>query len=75
MSTAALDARLHTLSPAEASDRLGIAVGTLRNMRSRGGGPPYVRVGRRIRYRLVDLDRWLDQRTRMNTSDPGPDAA
>lgn len=29
----------------------------------RGDGPPYVKVGRSVRYRKSDLDRWLDART------------
>ena len=28
--------------------------------RSRGEGPPYVRLGRKVLYRKVEVDRWLD---------------
>jgi len=27
----------------------------------RGRGPAYIRIGRSIRYRIADLDRWLEQ--------------
>ena len=47
------------MSPADASEYLGLAEATLRNMRSQLRGPAYVRCGRRIRYRLIDLDAWL----------------
>jgi predicted DNA-binding transcriptional regulator AlpA len=32
----------------------------LRLQRMRGDGPPYVRLGRAIRYDLRDLDAWLE---------------
>jgi hypothetical protein len=34
----------------------------LRQARRKGNGPAYLRIGRAIRYRIVDLDAWLDQR-------------
>lgn len=34
---------------------LGVSVKTLEALRSRGTGPPFVRVGRSVRYRLEDL--------------------
>jgi hypothetical protein len=36
--------------------------------RVKGGGIPYVRVGRLIRYRADDVKRYLDQRTETSTS-------
>lgn len=32
---------------------------TLRNWRSQGVGPAFVNVGRNVRYRLIDLERWV----------------
>ena len=49
-----------TLSEAAAALYIGVAPGTLRNWRSRGQGPPYLRVGRRRLYAVADLDRWLE---------------
>jgi len=43
-----------------AATRLGIAPGTLRNLRSQGRGPKYCRVGRRIVYRIRDVESYLD---------------
>ena len=39
---------------------LGIAPATLRNSRSRGRGPKYCRVGRRVVYRVRDIDAYLE---------------
>ncbi len=52
------------LTTAEAADHIGLPVGRLIDWRRKGrvGGPSFVRVGRRIYYRVADLDRWL-QRT------------
>jgi predicted DNA-binding transcriptional regulator AlpA len=54
----------HLLSTRDAAQRLGIAFGTLQNMRSRGEGPAFVRIGRKaVRYRIQDLDAYLAQHT------------
>lgn len=49
---------------AEAAVYLGFAEQTLVNWRSLGEGPPYVKVGGRVRYDQRKLDRWLDKQTR-----------
>lgn len=52
------------LTAAEAAQMLRLADGTLANLRSRGAGPPYTRVGDRgrILYRLSDIEEWLAMR-------------
>lgn len=52
------DARLITVE--ELSESLQIPVATLYRWRSRGEGPQGIRLGRHLRYRLGDVDRWLD---------------
>jgi hypothetical protein len=48
----------------ETATELKASVGTLRNWRcSRLGGPPYIKVGRLVRYRRSDLVKWLDHQT------------
>lgn len=48
------------LTVAETARYLGVASSTLNNQRSLGvGGPPYVRVGRSIRYRRTDLEAYI----------------
>ena len=42
---------------------------TLETWRVRGGGPLFLKVGRRVIYRRRDLDAWLAERERASTSD------
>lgn len=53
------------MTPRELSAYLGVPSATLANWRYQGYGPPFVKVGRQVRYRIDDLDRWL----RANGSD------
>lgn len=39
---------------------LGVPVKTIYQWRYKGTGPIGVRVGRHVRYRQVDVDRWLN---------------
>ncbi len=54
-----IDRRL--LRPDELASLLGIPLATIYRWRSRGDGSPGIRVGRHVRYRLEDVDRWLDE--------------
>lgn len=55
------------LDEKEAADFLSIAPGTLSVWRSTGRySIPFVKVGRRVRYRRSDLIVWLESRTRAN---------
>ena len=58
-----LQARTTTISPKEAATLLGLHDATLANWRWQGRGPCFVRVGRRVRYRLTDLAVWMDSQT------------
>jgi excisionase family DNA binding protein len=51
------------LSPAELAGYLAIPVQTIYQWRHRGEGPPGYRVGRHVRYRWSDIQRWLDDQT------------
>jgi predicted DNA-binding transcriptional regulator AlpA len=56
-----------------AADFLGYSVRALRNWRTRGGGPQYVKVSSRsIRYRRRDLMAWTEARLCASTSDTPP---
>ncbi|HEX8382886.1 MAG TPA: helix-turn-helix domain-containing protein [Sphingomonas sp.] len=57
------------LTTGEAAEQVGLAASTLENMRVIGGGPVYLKLGRMLRYRSEDLDRWLGARERRSTSD------
>jgi excisionase family DNA binding protein len=51
------------LSETEVSDLFGISMRTLQAWRMKSGGPPFVRLGRVIRYRRQDLVKWLEANT------------
>jgi excisionase family DNA binding protein len=50
------------LSPEELASYLGVPLATVYRWRSRREGPPGIRVGRHVRYRQKDVERWLDER-------------
>lgn len=50
------------LRPRELSELLGVPVGTLANWRSARTGPPFVEIGRHVRYRRGDVDEWIAAR-------------
>lgn len=51
------------LTTEELALRWKVSVGHLRNLRSLGGGPPYVRVATRgVRYRLRQVEEWEAKR-------------
>jgi hypothetical protein len=45
---------------------LDVSVSGMRKWRAQGKGPPYLRLGRLIRYRRLDVMRWLQE----HQSDP-----
>ena len=55
-----LTGRSATLDTKAAAEYLGIAYATLVLWRREGHGPPYLRLGRLIRYPESDMDAWLD---------------
>lgn len=48
------------LTTDEAAALLLVAPKTLKNWRSLGSGPAYIKRGRRVAYRVTDLNDWLD---------------
>jgi len=59
------------LRTAEAADYCGSSASTFEKLRLTGGGPVYSKIGRRVVYRVEDLDAWLAANSRRSTSDPG----
>ena len=45
------------------ADQLDVKPVTLEKWRQTGSGPAYIKVGRLVRYRQSDVDRWLRQQT------------
>lgn len=52
------------LTPGEVATRLHVAEQTLAQWRWKGVGPPFLKVGRAVRYAPQDLERWISQNTR-----------
>lgn len=62
-----MDQRMRTDAAAR---YVGLSVGTMVRMRSRGDGPAYAKAGPRIVvYSKGDLDDWLNRRTRRSEED------
>lgn len=53
-----------------AARHLCLAPNTLEKLRVTGGGPKFAKLGRAVRYRISDLDRWVEERMCDNTSEP-----
>jgi excisionase family DNA binding protein len=47
-------------TPVETAAYLKVPVATLYNWKYTGRGPRYIKVGKHLRYRRSDVDRWLD---------------
>src|SRR5262249_7757376 len=58
-----------TLTVCEAAKMLGLAPSTLAKLRLNGNGPAYCKLGRRVVYRMEDIEAWLQSRVVRNTSD------
>jgi excisionase family DNA binding protein len=48
------------MSPGEVARFLGLPLRTVYRWRSRGTGPRGYRIGRHVRYRHADVERWLE---------------
>ena len=58
------DGRSPLASTEEVSEYLQVPLTTVYQWRRKGVGPRAVRVGRHLRYRWEDVDRWLEQQAR-----------
>jgi predicted DNA-binding transcriptional regulator AlpA len=57
------------LTPKEAAQRLRLSSSWLAKARMRGDGPPYIQIGRAIRYTEAALIQWMKSRQRPSTSE------
>ena len=57
------------------AELLGCSARTLERQRLEGTGIPFVRVGRLVRYRLVDVHQYLERQRRTSTGDTRPEDA
>jgi len=57
------------LNENQAGEFLGVSVRTLQAWRVRGGGPPYVKIGRAVRYQRRALVTFQEQHTVTSTTE------
>ena len=69
--TATGDPALVLLDQTRLAKLLGCSARTLERQRLEGTGIPFCRVGRLVRYRLLDVSEYLEAQRRRSTSDPG----
>ncbi len=57
------------LNTEQVAERLGLSISTLAKMRLYGTGPAYSKLGRRVVYRLEDLEAWIAANRFQSTSE------
>lgn len=57
------------MSVGDAARFVKLSESTLAKLRLCGTGPAYCKLGRRVVYRLADLESWLESRVTRDTSD------
>lgn len=59
----------HSLPSKQAAEYIGMSESWLRKSRLEGNtdAPPYLKIGKSVRYLKSDLDAWLNQRRRVMT--------
>lgn len=63
------------LTETQAAEILQLTPRALQAWRYQGRGPRFVKISARaVRYRLDDLEEWIETRLRRSTSDPGLEA-
>jgi predicted DNA-binding transcriptional regulator AlpA len=56
-------------TPAEVAEALHTTTASLAQMRYRGHGPKFVRLGRRVLYRWVDVEQWITESVHIRTGE------
>ena len=59
------------LSRSEVQSLINISQRYLELAAVKGGGPPMIKIGRKVSYRVSDLRSWLDSKRVQSTSDMG----
>jgi predicted DNA-binding transcriptional regulator AlpA len=57
------------LDAQRAADWTGLSTSTLAKLRLSGDGPTYVKLGRRVVYRIADLEAWIEAHRFKSTSE------
>lgn len=51
------------------AEMLGVSESWLEQIRLKGGGPPYFKFGKSVRYRIEDVEAWVAAQRRVSTSE------
>jgi hypothetical protein len=62
------------LTPAEFALELKVSMSWLAKARMRGDGPPFIKIGRAVRYPVPGTREWIKAQSRTLTSDEGKQA-
>ncbi len=55
------------MKPTDLSAQIETSPAVLANWRYLGIGPKFIKLGRSVRYRVSDVETWLDEQTRQQT--------
>jgi len=55
------------MKPADLGARIEKSQAVLANWRYLGRGPKFIKIGKSVRYRVADVEEWLDLQTRQQT--------
>lgn len=55
-------AEKHLINRTEVEEVFGVSKRFLEIAAMKGGGPPFVRIGRSVRYRSKDIEAWIESR-------------
>ncbi len=53
----------------EAAKILGMSISWMQRSRWDGSGPPYIKINHAVRYRVSDLEKWIEERIQKSTSE------
>lgn len=59
------------LDTQQAATYIPCAKSTLDKLRVKGGGPRFIKIGKRVLYDTLDIDHWLENQKRASTCDTG----
>jgi predicted DNA-binding transcriptional regulator AlpA len=69
MTNLRIETHLQMLNEEEAAKYLRLSPRTLQKRRGDGFGPPFIKLGGRVVYRIADLDAWVTSCRRTSTSE------
>ena len=59
------------LSEPQLAEMLNLSISWVQRARFTGEGPPFIKIKHAVRYRKVDVERWIEERIQTSTSDNG----